>query len=107
MCVPVSPRHRSARRVARRDFVRGIEFAERAVRAHLSSMEAIRMTASPARAVATASIVNVTRREPDGASLVHGHVGLLQPIYQRFLLGSDLCVQRCRDSLVEHQQLVD
>ena len=54
--------------------------AECAVAAHLSSMEAIRMTASPARAVATASIVNVTRREPGRTSLVHGHVGLLQPI---------------------------
>src|SRR5216684_7865769 len=39
--------------------------------------------------------------------LVHAHVGLLQPIYKRCLLGSDLCVQRCSDSLVEHQQLVD
>ncbi len=70
-------------------------------------MEAIRVTASPARAIATASIVNVTRREPGRASLVHAHVGLLQPIYKRFLLGSDLCGKRCRDSFVKHQQLVD
>jgi len=39
--------------------------------------------------------------------LVHAHVGLLQPIYQRFLLGSDLCGKRRRDSFVEHEQLVD
>jgi hypothetical protein len=39
--------------------------------------------------------------------LVHAHVGLLQPIHQRFLLGSDLCGKRRRDSFVEREQLVD
>src|SRR6266403_4672436 len=41
------------------------------------------------------------------SKLVHGHVGLLQPIYQRFLLGIDLRGKRCNDSFVEHPQLVD
>jgi hypothetical protein len=40
-------------------------------------------------------------------SLVHAHVGLLQPIYKRFLLGSDLCGKRRSEPFVEHQQLVD
>ncbi len=39
--------------------------------------------------------------------LVHSHVGLLQPIYKRFPLGSDLCDKRCSDAFVELQQLVD
>jgi len=39
--------------------------------------------------------------------LVQAHVGLLQPIYQRLLLGSDLCGERRSDSFVEHQQLLD
>jgi hypothetical protein len=39
--------------------------------------------------------------------LVYAHVVLLQPIYKRFLLGSDLCGKRRSDSFVEHQQLVD
>jgi len=41
------------------------------------------------------------------SKLVHAHVGLLQPIYQRFLLGIDLCGKRCSDSFVEHPQIVD
>jgi hypothetical protein len=41
------------------------------------------------------------------SKLVHAHVGLLQPIYQRFLLGIDLCGKRCSGSFVEHPQLVD
>src|SRR5450631_2966608 len=41
------------------------------------------------------------------APLVHAYVGPLQPIYQRFLLGSGLCGKRRRDSFVEHEQLVD
>src|SRR6266436_5526143 len=40
-------------------------------------------------------------------ALVHAHVGLLQPIHQRFLLGGDLCGKRRRDSFVEREQLVD
>jgi hypothetical protein len=39
--------------------------------------------------------------------LVHAHVGLFQPIDQRFLFGSDLGGKRCSDPFVEHQQLVD
>jgi hypothetical protein len=39
--------------------------------------------------------------------LVHPHVGLLQPIYKRFPLGSDFCGKRCSDAFVELQQLVD
>jgi hypothetical protein len=50
----------------------------------------------------------MTDRSPRiAAPLVHAHVGPLQPIYQRFLLGSDLCGKRRRDSFVEHEQLVD
>jgi hypothetical protein len=41
------------------------------------------------------------------AYLMQAHVGLLQPIYQRFLLGIDLCGKRRSDSFVEHQQLLD
>src|SRR6266850_4965726 len=40
-------------------------------------------------------------------ALVHAHVGLLQPIFKRFLLGIDLCGKRCSDSFVEHPQLFD
>jgi hypothetical protein len=39
--------------------------------------------------------------------LVQPHIGLLQPIHQRFPLGSDLCGKRRRDSFVEREQLVD
>jgi hypothetical protein len=39
--------------------------------------------------------------------LVHAHVGLLQPIYKRFLLDSDLCSKRCSDSFVAPEELVD
>jgi hypothetical protein len=41
------------------------------------------------------------------AYLVHAHVGLLQPIYKRFPLGSDLCLKRGSDSFVEPEELVD
>jgi hypothetical protein len=40
-------------------------------------------------------------------ALVHAHVGLLQPIYKRFPLGSDLCLKRRSDSFVEPEELVD
>jgi hypothetical protein len=41
------------------------------------------------------------------AYLVHAHVGLLQPIYKRFLLGSNLCIKSCSDPFVEPEELVD
>ena len=43
----------------------------------------------------------------DRGPLVHSRVGLLQPIYKRFPLGSDLCGKRCSDSFVEPEELVD
>jgi len=39
--------------------------------------------------------------------LVYAHLSLLQPIYKRFFLGRDLCVKRCSDPFVEHEQLVE
>jgi hypothetical protein len=49
-----------------------------------------------------------SKGNPDSQqTLVHAHVGLLQLIYKRFLLGSDLCSKRCSDSFVEPEELVD
>jgi len=61
----------------------------------------------PGRAIVSASRSRRIDPTPMHHALVHAHVGLLQPIYKRFLLGSDLRGKRRSEPFVEHQQLVD